>query len=197
VIKGIIFDCFDVILFNNFKARVNTAIQRDPSIASDVVGLQRALDRGILERQEFMTQLSLLMHVDRDELMQEVQDSLVKNTELMTFISTLRPHYKVGMLSNVRGRERLEELFDEGELDGLFDTVVASGDVGLIKPEPEVYELTAERLGVDPKDCVMIDDLEPFCEGAQAVGMRSILFTTTEQFMKDFANLIDREKQTD
>jgi epoxide hydrolase-like predicted phosphatase len=196
VIKGIIFDCFGVLISNDLKTRIDAAVKVNPSIAEDLNGLQRALDRGILERHEWASQAGMLMRVDPDELLSGIRNSLVMNTELMAFIATLRPQYKVGMLSNVRGRDRLEELFDNGELDELFDTVVASGDVGLIKPEPEVYELTAERLGVDPKDCVMIDDLEPYCAGAEAVGMRSILFTDTEQFKKDFANLIDTETQT-
>jgi epoxide hydrolase-like predicted phosphatase len=193
VIKGIIFDCFGVLISNDLKTRIDAAVKVNPSIAEELNGLQRALDRGILERHEWASQAGMLMRVDPDELLSGIRNSLVKNTELMTFIATLRPQYKVGMLSNVRGRDRLEELFDRGELDGLFDTVVASGDVGLIKPEAEVYELTAERLGVDPSDCVMIDDLESFCAGAEVVGMRSILFTNTEQFKKDFANLIDTE----
>jgi epoxide hydrolase-like predicted phosphatase len=56
----------------------------------------------------------------------------------------------------------------------LFDTVVISAEVGLHKPQPEIYTLAAERLGVEPQACVFVDDLKENCEGAEAVGMTAI-----------------------
>lgn len=53
----------------------------------------------------------------------------------------------------------------------LFDTVVISGEVGLRKPEAAIYRLTAERLGVPPRACVFVDDLQVNVRGAVAVGM--------------------------
>ena len=42
------------------------------------------------------------------------------------------------------------------------------------KPQPEIYLLAAERLGVEPEACVFVDDLRENCEGAEAVGMTAI-----------------------
>ena len=42
------------------------------------------------------------------------------------------------------------------------------------KPQPEIYRLAAERLGVAPEECVFVDDLRENCEGAEAVGMTAI-----------------------
>ena len=50
-----------------------------------------------------------------------------------------------------------------------------SGDVGLHKPQPEIYELGAERIGVPPAACVFVDDLRENVAGAEAVGMTAIL----------------------
>ena len=50
-----------------------------------------------------------------------------------------------------------------------------SGEVGLHKPQPEIFLLGAERIGVAPEDCVFVDDLRENCEGAEAVGMKAIL----------------------
>jgi epoxide hydrolase-like predicted phosphatase len=61
------------------------------------------------------------------------------------------------------------------EVRGLFDAVVISGEVGLHKPEPEIYLLAAERLGVKPRSCVFVDDLRENCAGAEAVGMTALL----------------------
>jgi putative hydrolase of the HAD superfamily len=60
-------------------------------------------------------------------------------------------------------------------LDELFDAVVISGDVGLHKPQPEIFLMGAERIGVAPEECVFVDDLRENCAGAEAVGMKAIL----------------------
>ncbi len=117
----------------------------------------------------------------------------VRNQPLIDFIKILRPRYKLALLSNVSSREGLDMRFNSGELDELFDAVVASGDVGFIKPERQIYELVAERLGVQPADCLMVDDMELYCQGAEAAGMKAVLFKNVEQFIDDFKKLESAE----
>jgi putative hydrolase of the HAD superfamily len=57
----------------------------------------------------------------------------------------------------------------------LFDAVVISAEVGMHKPQPEIFALAAERAGVAPEECVFVDDLRENCAGAEAAGMRTIL----------------------
>lgn len=56
----------------------------------------------------------------------------------------------------------------------LFDVAVISGEVGLHKPQPEIYLLACERLGVEPAAAVFVDDLRENCAGAEAVGMTAV-----------------------
>jgi putative hydrolase of the HAD superfamily len=64
--------------------------------------------------------------------------------------------------------------YDRELLDELFDVSVISGEVGMHKPQPEIYELAIEQLGVEPSECAFIDDLVENCEGAEAVGMTAV-----------------------
>lgn len=64
--------------------------------------------------------------------------------------------------------------YDRELLAELFDTSVISGEVHMHKPQPEIYLLAAERLDVEPKTCLFVDDLQENCEGAEAVGMTAI-----------------------
>ncbi len=57
----------------------------------------------------------------------------------------------------------------------LFDVVVDSCEEGIRKPDPDIYLRTAERLGVEPAACVFLDDSAANCEGAAAVGMRTVV----------------------
>lgn len=57
----------------------------------------------------------------------------------------------------------------------LFDDVVVSADVGLAKPDPAIFRLAADRLGVTSEACLMIDDQPQHIEGARAAGLRGHL----------------------
>jgi epoxide hydrolase-like predicted phosphatase len=76
------------------------------------------------------------------------------------------------------------------EIRELFDAVVISAEVGLHKPQPEIFLLAAERLGVEPKQCVFVDDLRENCEGAEAVGMTAVLHRHPEQTIERLEELL-------
>jgi putative hydrolase of the HAD superfamily len=65
--------------------------------------------------------------------------------------------------------------------DGMFDDIVISGEVGLRKPEPEIFQLAAQRLGLEPAECVFVDDMQLNVDGARAVGMTAILHTEYDE----------------
>lgn len=73
----------------------------------------------------------------------------------------------------------------------LFDETVISGDVGLHKPQPEIYLLACERLGVEPERSVFVDDLRENIEGAEAVGMTGILHRDSRATVARLEELLD------
>ena len=74
----------------------------------------------------------------------------------------------------------------------MFDVVVISGEVGLRKPEPEIYELTCDRLGLQPTECVFVDDIPDNVEGARAVGITAIQHFSYEQTAAELERLFGR-----
>jgi putative hydrolase of the HAD superfamily len=70
-------------------------------------------------------------------------------------------------------------------VDEIFEFVVDSAFVGCRKPEPKIYELTLERLGLPAEACILVDDLVHNCEGATAVGMQAVHFRDNDQAMAD------------
>jgi putative hydrolase of the HAD superfamily len=62
---------------------------------------------------------------------------------------------------------------------GVFDDLVLSFEVGHRKPAPEIFELAAKRAGVEPGECLFVDDLEKNTNGALACGWQAIHFTDT------------------
>ncbi len=70
-------------------------------------------------------------------------------------------------------------------VDEIFDVVVDSAFVGSRKPEPEIYQLTLDRLGVAAQSALLIDDVDVNCDAARALGMDAVWFRTTEQAIQD------------
>jgi beta-phosphoglucomutase-like phosphatase (HAD superfamily) len=75
-------------------------------------------------------------------------------------------------------------------VDEIFEVVVDSAFVGARKPEPRIYELTLERLGVSAAAALFIDDVEANCDGARAVGMRAVWFQNTEQALAEIEAIL-------
>jgi putative hydrolase of the HAD superfamily len=99
------------------------------------------------------------------------------NAEVVELAKALRPRYTVALLSNAD--DRLETILHERYgIAHLFNPLIVSAKVGLAKPDPAIYTLAAERSGVPPACCVFIDDFRHNAEGARAVGMHGITFTT-------------------
>lgn len=93
--------------------------------------------------------------------------------DIVQLIRRLRPRYKVGLLSNAT--DRLDgELRYYHKIDGLFDVIVNSCQVGVAKPDERIYRLAAERMDVEPSACVHIDDLAHNVEGARQAGFYGI-----------------------
>jgi putative hydrolase of the HAD superfamily len=80
-----------------------------------------------------------------------------------------------GLLSNSWGPDYPRELFAD-----MFDAVVISGEVGMRKPEPRIFLHAAQLLGVDPAQCVFIDDIEANVTAAQQAGFTAVLHTDAE-----------------
>lgn len=71
----------------------------------------------------------------------------------------------------------------------LLDVVVDSSEVGVRKPDPEIFEIALGRLATPPGDTVFIDDLEENVSGAEAVGMRGVRFESSEQCRRELVRM--------
>jgi FMN phosphatase YigB (HAD superfamily) len=93
--------------------------------------------------------------------------------EARRLLERLRPKARLGVVSNFYGN--LETQLEEAGIAPLLDAVVESVQVGLEKPDPAIYRLAAERLGLPPADIVMVgDNFERDVRAAKATGMRTI-----------------------
>jgi putative hydrolase of the HAD superfamily len=95
----------------------------------------------------------------------------------------------VGMLSNMvpAWDEHWRRMVDPA---ALFDDVVLSFEVGHRKPGREIFDLAAQRAGVEPAECLFIDDLVKNCDGATAAGWQAVHFTDTAAAIAELDRLL-------
>jgi putative hydrolase of the HAD superfamily len=94
---------------------------------------------------------------------------------IIDLLSSLRPPYLVGLLSNAApGLE--EQLVERYRIAHHFDDIINSATVGIAKPEPRIYALAAERLGLRPEECFFTDDVIGNVHAARAAGMSGHCF---------------------
>ena len=112
-------------------------------------------------------------------------EHLHPNERMIQYMRELRGRgYRLAICTNnVREWERLWRA--KLPVDELFEFVVDSAFVGMRKPEPQIYELTLERLGVRAESALLIDDIELNCDAARALGIEAIWFRSTEQAIAD------------
>ena len=137
------------------------------------LALLRQLEKGELGVDEFSERFAPVLGVRQAEGLVERLFAGVQPDERM--IAAVRMVHDAavptGLISNSWGGTT----YDTALIEELFDGVVISGEVGLHKPDPEIFRLGAERIGVAPERCVFVDDLRENCAGAESVGMTAIL----------------------
>jgi epoxide hydrolase-like predicted phosphatase len=134
----------------------------------------RELETGECEPAEFERRFSDRLGIAgrADGLIDRMFAALEPEERMLAAVRGARAHRIVtGVISNSWG----SAIYDGATLEELFDDVVISGEVGLHKPQPEIYLLACERLGVEPADAVFVDDLRENCAGAESVGMTAVL----------------------
>ena len=90
-------------------------------------------------------------------------------------VEAVRRAHDAGVRTAVISNSWGDATYDSFDWEGLFDEVLISGELGLHKPEPPIFELACERIGLTPSDCVFVDDLRENCAGAEAVGITAVL----------------------
>jgi len=133
----------------------------------------RLLETNRIGADEFGAHVGPLLGVaDTAGLMDRVFAGIGPEPAMVDAVRTVRSAgVATGLISNSVG----SSIYDQAVLDELFDAVVISGEVGLHKPQPEIYLLGAERIAVAPARCAFVDDLRENCAGAEAVGMTAVL----------------------
>ena len=154
----------------------------DPASRELLVGLET----GALPELEFEVAFADILGVQAPGLIDRMfADGRLDEPMQRAVRNARRAGIKTGLLSNSWGTRR----YDRALLAELFDGIVISGEVGMRKPTPEIYTLSAQTVGLEPAQCVFVDDLRFNLDPAAALGMTTILHRTSEQTIAELERL--------
>lgn len=104
------------------------------------------------------------------------------------FFKSLKGKYKLAIISN-NADEWVEDIKNLIPIEEVFDIIIFSNEVGLKKPEKEIFMLCIKKLGLKPEECVFIDDQENNIESASEIGFKTIKFEDAVQLEKELEKI--------
>ena len=186
MIKAIIFDCFGVLVISSYEPFKKRYFGDDQEKISKFTEVEDQSSRGEITLEQAYAGFAELAGISFEQCAKELSQN-PRNAELLGYIKNeLKPRLKISMLSNV-AKDRTQELFLPEDM-ALFDDIVLSFQVGLAKPDPRIFTMAANRLGVNPNECLFIDDLAKYLEGAEKTGMKTLQYENFQKFILDSKN---------
>jgi putative hydrolase of the HAD superfamily len=135
-------------------------------------GLLERLETGRAREAEFEAAFAAVLGVAPERLIDRLFGHMEPDEAMIAGVLAARAAgVRTAMLSNSWGEDR----YDRAQLARLFDAWVISGEAGIRKPDPAIYELAADRLGLPPGECVFVDDLPGNLRPARALGMATVV----------------------
>ncbi len=112
----------------------------------------------------------------------------VIDRDLLDYIRSLRPRYTTGVISNAW--PNLRAYIAENKFDDAFDNLTISAEVGVMKPQPKIYQLALEQAKVRASEAVFVDDMPANIEAANTLGMHGILFRDPHDTLVELKNFL-------
>ena len=203
-VRNVIFDLGGVVFEWNpdhIVARVQPVPELRPSLKAALFGHAdwRLFDRGALTEPELIERLQVRIGATRQEvevILDAVRHSLVEKPETLQLIRALQaqgtPLY---CLSNMPG-SIYTHLRERHNFWGVFSGIVISGQVQMMKPEPEVFKHLLETFNLRAEESVFVDDLPANIESARQVGLHAILFKDAGQCRSELEQIFAKSRST-
>jgi len=198
MIKALVFDFGGVLMRTedqSFRAAWETRFGLPPGellriVSDNEASLQATLGQG--PEEQIWANIQHRFKLTSIELQQLIGDFWAGDrldVHLLTYLASLRPCYRTGLLSNAWTGARM--VFTEKyHLDKSFDLMVISSEEGVAKPDLQIYRRTASRLGMLPEEVVFVDDVEKNVAAATSAGMHGLLFRSTDQVLADLNQIM-------
>ena len=140
-------------------------------------------DRGDISYDHLMVQLGALVGATADQVRKDWESEVVINEDIVSLIRKMRSRCKVALLSDAP-QEFLRAILRKHNLEELFDVVVISSEVKTIKKDKEIYTMVLNKLGINAREAVFIDDNPNNIRIAEEIGIEGYLFLSDRELIQ-------------
>jgi len=185
MVKAIIFDFFDVIYSDCLRVWLDKhGYKKEGKIAE----ASYLIDSGVISEKEFMERLAEVSGMTAKDVESELDSFAICDFEVVEFIKKLRADYPIGLISNA-GAEYLRFLLKDNDLESLFDEILISAEVGMVKPEEKIFRLMLDKLKVHSSETIFIDDHKRNVDAAVSLGIHGIWYQGLEKLQNELTSL--------
>ncbi len=164
-------------------------------LGARLAGVSAAGAVGAISEQQASQRIAEILGLDASQLRAFLADLWAEylgtlNTDLASYFAGLRPRYRTGIISNsfVGARQREQQRYGFADMT---DLIVYSHEAGMSKPDPRIYQLACDGLGVPAAGMVFLDDVLENVTAARQAGLHAVLFEETGQTIADIQALLD------
>ena len=162
-----------------FERAAIDAARFDELFAAEAQALGRSLDGASV--------LAVLSGSIRPAMVTALDQLKSAGYRLACITNNVPTGHGAGMARSGDSRDAYEQVFAR------FEAVIESSKAGVRKPDPRIYQMMCERLGLEPAECVYLDDLGINCKPAAGLGMAAIKVASGEQALADLGALLGME----
>ena len=185
-ITTFIFDCFGVILDPVLNGWYKENRLKHGLIDNNIQNFLRGFDLGDINEEDVVDYFMKYEGVNstKEELRKEIDSFLKLDTKLALIINKLKANgYKTVLLSNAGNSFFERKVYTTyPEFKDLFDDIIISSNIKMIKPNPDIYLYTLEKINSKPEESIFIDDSQINIDGARDVGINGYLYTDSNLF---------------
>lgn len=186
MIRAIIFDFFDVFRTDGYNRWLKQhGYEREDALLE----VSEKHDRGDYSDKEFFKAIADASGETAEQVEEELEADNELNESLVDYVGTLQGRYKLALLSNSASGYLRNELA-KYDLEKYFDEIVISSEVGLIKPEPAVFEHIMQKLNVEPDECIFTDDNPKHTDAASKLGIHSIVYESVSELKQEIEKIV-------
>ena len=191
-ISAILLDFYGV-LYSNFDWKViDKRIYSDKEKAAEFVSLKRLSNEGRLSDDEFRDSVTKLANDEKHPNEPAVLSHPICNNHLIESIRQLLPDVKLALLSN-GNQANIEALMKQGEIHSHFDLIATSSQTHLFKPQLVAFNYVYDKLGIEPKQGVLIDDSPTHVQGARSHGLTAIQYSENSTTIAELEKLLQKQ----
>lgn len=199
-IKAVFFDLGGVIVRTEYHAprqRLAESFGMDYDEIDKIVfggGSNGSGDRAVVgeitEEEHWLNVMKMLKQPasEYERIRDEFFGGDVIDHEILDYLRSIKPKYKVGLISNAWSG--LRDYIVREKFDDVFDHMVISAEVGVAKPEAKIYHIALEQLQVQAEEAVFVDDFIENIEACEELGMEGIHFKNSESAIQQLKELL-------